>query len=312
MIWRLLVAWLLFYGVAAAQTPSGLLLGVANAATSSYTGPCDTSVTGQTCGWFWGFVGYKRGYTGKAMQIERASDSTTKDIYILSNGQFDVATAESFCSGTTCSVSIAYDQTAGSVCTGTNYTGNSTCDGTTGDSQPPLVFNCEGSVPCWTTPTSSSTAADRETPIGNDYPAPTGVVSLATCVEFENSNSGTAAKNNSDGLTNGIDHRAGVANSLRLYAGSVAAFTAADAAWHAIVAVYDGSSSVANVDGTETTLNPGGPSTATGIVIAGYGGSSSGNATNFIAGMSFTDGTVLTSGQRAALQTSLQSVCGVP
>jgi hypothetical protein len=48
---------------------------------------------------------------GKLYQVRRASDKTTKDINVLSAGGFaDSATQDTFCTGTTCTISTIYDQ----------------------------------------------------------------------------------------------------------------------------------------------------------------------------------------------------------
>jgi hypothetical protein len=50
-------------------------------------------------------------YTGNLYQVKRASDSTTKNITPVSaGGAANAATQDSFCSGTTCTISIIYDQ----------------------------------------------------------------------------------------------------------------------------------------------------------------------------------------------------------
>jgi Alpha-L-arabinofuranosidase B, catalytic len=50
-------------------------------------------------------------YNGNLYQVSRASDKTTKDIGVLSAGGFaDSATQDTFCAGTTCTISIIYDQ----------------------------------------------------------------------------------------------------------------------------------------------------------------------------------------------------------
>jgi len=51
-------------------------------------------------------------YTGKIYQLRRA-DKTTRDISVLVAGGFaDAASHESFCAGTTCTISIIYDQSS--------------------------------------------------------------------------------------------------------------------------------------------------------------------------------------------------------
>ena len=52
-----------------------------------------------------------KAYAGNLYQVTRASDQTTKDIGVLSAGGFaDSATQDAFCAGTTCKISIIYDQ----------------------------------------------------------------------------------------------------------------------------------------------------------------------------------------------------------
>jgi non-reducing end alpha-L-arabinofuranosidase len=52
-------------------------------------------------------------YNGRLYQVRRASDNTTRDIGVLSEGGFvNAAAQDSFCAGTTCLITIIYDQTA--------------------------------------------------------------------------------------------------------------------------------------------------------------------------------------------------------
>lgn len=54
-----------------------------------------------------------RTYSGALYQVRRASDSSTKDVPVLAPGGFaDVSVQNAFCSGTKCTISILYDQTA--------------------------------------------------------------------------------------------------------------------------------------------------------------------------------------------------------
>src|SRR6184192_4271983 len=51
-------------------------------------------------------------YNGPLYQVQRASDSTFKDIGVLSaGGVADAAAQDSFCAGTTCTITRLYDQT---------------------------------------------------------------------------------------------------------------------------------------------------------------------------------------------------------
>jgi hypothetical protein len=52
-------------------------------------------------------------FNGNLYQVKRASDNTTKDISVLAAGGFaDAAAQVTFCAGTTCTISIIYDQSA--------------------------------------------------------------------------------------------------------------------------------------------------------------------------------------------------------
>ena len=51
------------------------------------------------------------GYNGALYQVRRSSDNTTRDIGLLSaGGVVNAATQDSFCSGTTCLITVIYDQ----------------------------------------------------------------------------------------------------------------------------------------------------------------------------------------------------------
>ncbi|MEU6510725.1 alpha-L-arabinofuranosidase B [Streptomyces sp. NPDC046942] len=53
-------------------------------------------------------------YNGPLYQVRRASDSTSQDIGVLSaGGVADAAAQDSFCAGTTCTITRVYDQTGG-------------------------------------------------------------------------------------------------------------------------------------------------------------------------------------------------------
>lgn len=79
----------------------------------SVTGPCDIYQAGNTpCVAAHSTVRALYGaYSGNLYQVRRASDKSTKDIAVLSPGGYaNSATQDSFCSGTTCTISIIYDQ----------------------------------------------------------------------------------------------------------------------------------------------------------------------------------------------------------
>jgi len=81
--------------------------------TTAGTGPCDIFTAGNTpCVAAHSTVRALLGaYNGNLYQVTRASDKTTKDIGVLSPGGFaNSATQDAFCTGTTCNISIIYDQ----------------------------------------------------------------------------------------------------------------------------------------------------------------------------------------------------------
>ena len=76
-------------------------------------GPCDIYQSGNTpCVAAHSTVRALYGaYSGNLYQVRRASDKTTKDIVVLTaGGVANSATQDTFCAGTTCTISIIYDQ----------------------------------------------------------------------------------------------------------------------------------------------------------------------------------------------------------
>jgi non-reducing end alpha-L-arabinofuranosidase len=84
-----------------------------SAGTTGAAGPCDLYEAGNTpCVAAHSTVRALYGsYGGNLYQVRRASDKSTKDIGTLSPGGYaNSATQDSFCSGTTCTISEIYDQ----------------------------------------------------------------------------------------------------------------------------------------------------------------------------------------------------------
>jgi hypothetical protein len=82
-------------------------------ATTSSDGVCDIFASGGTpCVAAHSTVrALYQAYGGNLYQVARASDQTTKDIGVLTIGSFaDAATQDTFCAGTTCKISVIYDQ----------------------------------------------------------------------------------------------------------------------------------------------------------------------------------------------------------
>ncbi|KDN22478.1 alpha-L-arabinofuranosidase B [Amycolatopsis rifamycinica] len=99
--------------IAAGTLVTGLIAGggTSQAATQ---GPCDIYAAGGTpCVAAHSTTRALYGaYTGPLYQVRRASDNTTRDIAPLTaGGVADASTQDSFCAGTTCLITVIYDQT---------------------------------------------------------------------------------------------------------------------------------------------------------------------------------------------------------
>src|SRR6185437_4266114 len=79
---------------------------------SGATGPCDIYQAANTpCGAAHSTVrALYASYTGPLYQVQRASDKSTRDILVGPGGYADTSVQDSFCSGTTCTIPLIYDQ----------------------------------------------------------------------------------------------------------------------------------------------------------------------------------------------------------
>src|SRR3954466_1674831 len=85
-------------------------IGTAQAAT---TGPCDIYAAGGTpCVAAHSTTRALYGsYSGRLYQVRRSSDNSSRDVAVTSRGgTANAATQDSFCSGTSCVVTVVYDQ----------------------------------------------------------------------------------------------------------------------------------------------------------------------------------------------------------
>lgn len=99
--------------VATAALAAGALTG-GGTSQAAGTGPCDIYSTGGTpCVAAHSTTRALYGaYNGSLYQVRRSSDNTTRDIGVLSAGGYaNAAAQDSFCAGTTCLISVIYDQT---------------------------------------------------------------------------------------------------------------------------------------------------------------------------------------------------------
>ncbi|WP_211592939.1 arabinofuranosidase catalytic domain-containing protein, partial [Microbispora sp. H10836] len=98
---------------AAVALSAGLLAGVATPSQAAGQGPCDIYAAGGTpCVAAHSTTRALYGnYSGPLYQVRRSSDNATRDIGVLSaGGVADAAAQDSFCAGTTCLISVIYDQ----------------------------------------------------------------------------------------------------------------------------------------------------------------------------------------------------------
>jgi hypothetical protein len=92
---------------------AGALAGPAAPAQAATTGPCDLYAAGGTpCVAAHSTTRALYGaYNGALYQVRRASDSATRDVGVLSaGGVANAATQDAFCGGTTCLITVIYDQ----------------------------------------------------------------------------------------------------------------------------------------------------------------------------------------------------------
>src|SRR4051794_30752750 len=92
---------------------AGAVAGTATASQAATQGPCDLYAAGGTpCVAAHSTTRALYGaYNGSLYQVRRASDNTTRDIGVLSAGGLaNAAAQDSFCTGTTCLISVIYDQ----------------------------------------------------------------------------------------------------------------------------------------------------------------------------------------------------------
>ncbi|WP_318307156.1 arabinofuranosidase catalytic domain-containing protein [Amycolatopsis solani] len=98
---------------AAVALAAGALAGPAAPAQAATQGPCDLYAAGGTpCVAAHSTTRALYGaYNGALYQVRRASDNATRDVGLLSaGGVANAATQDSFCAGTTCLITVIYDQ----------------------------------------------------------------------------------------------------------------------------------------------------------------------------------------------------------
>jgi hypothetical protein len=233
-------------------------------------------------------------YTGPAVRLRRASDNLETDINFLgftgfTGAPWDSAAAVAHCAATTCFGRWWYDQS-----------GNARDIGQlTAASQPQLIFNCTGSLPCWRITTTGQRLD------GASF-TPVSPVSLSAVGK----RTGTAANGFWIGVgLNPANRMLSTTANTWASAGSTGIVNqgAADGAWHSGVAVLQGAGSVFGLNGSELT---GSVTVQTGAGIATLFGLT-GNTTDYAEAI-WWSGYGLTAGERAALNANQRSFWGTP
>jgi hypothetical protein len=224
-------------------------------------------------------------YTGSAFRIKRASDLAELDIgfvgYVPGLGApWDEAAATAHCAATTCSITIAYDQSGN---------GRDLPQSTTA---PVLVL---GGAPNSLAHARMTSAAFGFVSAGSFTPA-TGVVSMSV-VARRAVGTGACVLFRENGALNRMQATAAAA-TWQVVGGTVGSIVAAapDAAWHAATAVIDTTGSVLNIDGTETAGSVTG-NTTPGLITVQGGATTTCDQAEWV----FWDNYTLTPAERTAL-----------
>ena len=105
---------LILIGFCSACTQNSTPASTSGASTgNSNSKPCDVFASGTPCvAAFSTTRALYTAYTGPLYQVTRASDNTTLDIGLLSDGYANAAAQDSFCANTTCTITEIYDQSS--------------------------------------------------------------------------------------------------------------------------------------------------------------------------------------------------------
>lgn len=219
----------------ATNSPQSLALTL----TATYQGPGDIEASLQKM--FWGMRAYTNAQAAahaNAVQLLRASDSTTQNITLLSNGNLDTSTASTFCASTTCTINIWYDQTGNGI------------NMAAGSAAPTYVSSAVNGHPCAQfTSSSSQYLTTSSAPVISN---PTEVTDTIVAERL-----GTTAGTTLGGYLSGNNYTNmsfEAATVAQMYSSAALTMSGlADNAAHFILALFNGTSSVLAGDGTETT-----------------------------------------------------------
>jgi hypothetical protein len=249
---RLAFAFLLSLCVSAhAQLSGGVggFPGPGTAHSASYAGPGD--VTGWTTGvvWWVGTRGYNSAYSGNAVEVCNSGDVACVNMAI-SGGNLTVTTVGGTdCSVSTCTIKTFYDQSGANACTGSVACNFAQA---TESRRAQFIVSCQNGRPCARCTSSAS---------ANGYTAVAAVASshaqpfVISAVAKRTANFTTLQAVSGDtNITIGFNS---AADQWFLFAGGLPAATATDNTLHAVQSFFNGASSAAYIDGSNTVLDPG-------------------------------------------------------
>ena len=245
----------------AALAGSSTLLGVGSPPPAGgYTGPADAVTGANHCYSFRACQATFATGSNVAVTIRRASDNATTNLVILANGNLDAASGNTFCNATTCFVTEWFDQI------GTDHVVQATAA-----TQPQISFSCVNSQPCLVNTSTTGLATGTITALSQPI-SYSAVWNRTTATSH-----GILVADDTSAGTHIDFQDCGSATTICLHGsgGTNITATASSSAWHSTQAVMNGALSVVNVDGTQTTGNPG---TVAGGTGRGIGeGSTGGN-----------------------------------
>jgi hypothetical protein len=230
-----------------------------------YQGPGDL-VAGATA-WYGlrAYDGAVADTNGKLINITRSSDSSTCDVLSGTSGAMGLTancssggnngeTPQTYCGTATCTANTIYDQTGN---------GNTVTQSTVVN-QPTLTFSCLGALPCLVFNSTNNQQLSSTNTISDAVPYSfswvaerTGNTSQYNCIF--NMASGNVQVGFYDS-----------ANEILTYAnGSIVGTAANDNVWHTVQQLINGTGSIINIDGSETSISPGTLTTTNTTIIGG-------------------------------------------
>lgn len=264
----------------------------------AYTGPGDVVTSGWVSwsGWRAFSAAIAAAGTQKLGNVTRASDSHSCDFIVATSGGVGLSancssggdngeTLAAWSASTTLTVNTKYDQTGNSA----DYTSG-------GGNQPTLTISCNvTALPC----TSSTTDTHNLT------------IATISAVSTPYTVSAVSERTGTNGLFQQIWHGGGTGNSSEqvgytssantiFIGGNEISASATDGTQHVINGVLNGSSSVLNIDGTETTGTTSASGTSTTWCIMEYNCSGAAGLIGDISEIGV-NSTALSSGNRTAL-----------